>query len=400
MNGKMPLKSKIVLMSTYGNYLKLRYRLKVIGKEKVKDLKGPAIVFVNHTHTLDPFWVSVKMPFHIRWVAGSYLFRMPLVSHLLSKWLGAISKTQGRSDLETIRSISKALKENDIIGLFPEGTRTWDGNTVDIVGSTAKLVRMFRVPVVFINIEGGFAKKPRWADKERKGSVFLHVMKVLYPEEIQKMSLPEISAEVEENLMFSHDEWIEKHPEIEYRGPVAEGIERVLYICPECRSIQTYVSSQKSAKCSCCSSVVNVDSHYRLSSDSIAFTKISQWHSWEREYMHELYEKSGEKSLIFPEEKGVLFQKATDKELLDLADSYSLKCYKNRFEFAFDKEVEGSKTKVFSFDEIESLIINAKQTVEFFYNGIRYRFRPYGKISSLKYQALYNEFRKHKEIEK
>ena len=37
MNGKMPLKSKIVLMSTYGNYLKLRYRLKVIGKEKVKD---------------------------------------------------------------------------------------------------------------------------------------------------------------------------------------------------------------------------------------------------------------------------------------------------------------------------------------------------------------------------
>lgn len=396
----MPLPMKLILMPVYGTYLRIRYRIKLEGKELLKDFKGPAIVFANHTHTLDPFLISCMMPFHIRWVAGAYLFRMPFVSFLMRKMVTAIPKTQGRSDLETIRSISKALKENDIIGLFPEGTRTWNGDTLDIVGGTAKLVRLFKVPVVFINIQTGFAKKPRWANKERKGRINLKVMKVLTPEEIASMSLPQISDCVSSNLMFSFDKWIEDKPQIIFKGPVAEGIERVLYACPKCKKISTMVSDDKSVKCSFCGAKAEVDGHYSLSSETISFKRIAAWQEWERELLADVYEKANEDTLIFPEDDGILFQKLVGKDLEDLANEYKLKCYKDRFEFSFSKEVEGSKSKIFNFTEIESLVVNTKQTIEIFCNGQQYRFRPAGMISSLKYQDLYNEFLKYKEEKK
>ena len=98
---------------------------------------------------------------------------MKIPSFLLRHWVQAIPKAQGKSDIETIRDISSALKGGGIVGLFPEGTRTWDGKMMDITSATAKLVRLFKVPTVFINIEGGFSKKPRWSHTERKGKVYL-----------------------------------------------------------------------------------------------------------------------------------------------------------------------------------------------------------------------------------
>ena len=198
------------LKLTYGTYLRHKYHMQGIGFEKVLPYDGPAIVFGNHTHTLDPFFISAFYPYTIRWVAGSYLFKMKGVSFLLRHLVRAIPKIQGRSDLETIRSISAALKDNDIVGLFPEGTRSWDGEMMDITKATAKLVRIFRVPVVFVHIEGGFLNKPRWSDKERKdGSVTVRVVDIMTPEEIASMSLPEITAKVEKNLSFSTDSWEE-----------------------------------------------------------------------------------------------------------------------------------------------------------------------------------------------
>ena len=322
---------------------------------------------------------------------------MPFVSHVMRKWVTAIPKTQGRSDLETIRSISKALKENDVIGLFPEGTRTWTGDTLDIVGGTAKLVRLFKVPVIFINIEGGFAKKPRWANQERKGPICLNVTKILWPEEIAKMSLAEINQCVEENLIFKHDKWINENPNVSYSGPVAEGVERVLYACPKCGSFSTMVSSDNSLSCSKCGAKADVDGQYKLSSDSISFKSIAEWNNWEKELIHNTYLEKSEDELFFPEDKCILFQKSIEDKFADLSENFSVKAFKNRLEFNFEKPVEGKSLLVFDFAGVESLVVNTKQTVDFFYNGVRYRFRPDGMISSLKYQELYQEYLNNKE---
>ena len=379
-----------MLKLTYGTYLKRRYHMKGEGIEKVIPYKGPAIVFGNHTHTLDPFFISALYPYTIRWVAGSYLFKMKGVSFLLRHLVRAIPKIQGRSDLETIRSISAALKKGDIVGLFPEGTRSWDGEMMDITAATAKLVRIFKVPVIFVHIEGGFLNKPRWSDTERKGPVSIKVTEVLTPERIASMSLPEITKVVEDNLTFSTDKW-EEQARIPYPSDKgAERIERLFYMCPSCHAISTMESSGNTVRCTKCSYSADLDEYGRIHTTRGEFTKLSEWHEWEKGELSKLIdEKDGE---LFSDHC-ILFQTPGKKKLEDVSTSFSVSATRNELTFVFPSAVNirGNVTDklVIPVSSIESLVINAKQTIEFYSDGKQYRFRVDENRSPLKYQELW-----------
>ena len=69
------------LKATYGRHLTRRYKLSASGIDAVLPIEGPALVLANHTHTLDPFLISAVYPYTIRWVAGSYLFKVNDLQH-------------------------------------------------------------------------------------------------------------------------------------------------------------------------------------------------------------------------------------------------------------------------------------------------------------------------------
>ncbi|MFA7671876.1 MAG: lysophospholipid acyltransferase family protein, partial [Sphaerochaetaceae bacterium] len=163
---------------TYGSYLKIHYKIKTAGFENIPK-EGPYLVLSNHTHLLDSFFISAVMDSHIRWIAGAYLFKNQILKILLTKLVGSIGKQQGRSDLTTISNVKEAFRKGENVGLFPEGTRTWDGEPLGFSVATAKFVRLFNVPVVLMNLEGNYALKPRWAQKARKGPFTIRVVDVL-----------------------------------------------------------------------------------------------------------------------------------------------------------------------------------------------------------------------------
>jgi len=158
---KTPLFVKIA-RPTYGTLLKSKHRIQTVGLENLPS-DGPYLVLGNHTHLMDAFFVSASLPVHIHWVIGAHLFKNQILKILLQKLVGGISKQQGRSDFQTIRDISEVFKRGEVVGMLPEGTRTWDGEPLGFDETTAKLVRMFKVPVVFVLLESGYAQKPRWA---------------------------------------------------------------------------------------------------------------------------------------------------------------------------------------------------------------------------------------------
>ncbi len=382
------------LKLTYGNYIKKRYSITAEGIEDVLPFRGPCIVFANHTHTLDPFFISEVYPYTIRWVAGSYLFKMKGVSFLLRHLVRAIPKVQGRSDLETIRNISRALKEGDIVGLFPEGTRSWDGEMMDITAATAKLVRIFHVPVVFCHIEGGFLNKPRWSDKERRGPVSVRVVKVLTEEEISSLSLPEITEITAKYLSFSTDEWQES-AHIPYPSEsAAEGSERLFYLCPKCHRFSTMRSGGREVVCSSCGFSATFDDYGRIrtNDDDIPYTKLSEWHEWERKELGEIFDRTEEGSTIFTD-SGILFQIPGKKKLETVSEDFTVTVTKEGFVFIFSSPIphEGKSVErlFFPFSSIESVVINAKQTIEFYADGKQYRFRTALDRSALKYQEIY-----------
>ncbi len=213
---------------TYGRWLLWRHRIESVGMEQLETMERPFLVLANHVHTMDPFIISSASPVHIRWVAGAYLFRLFGLRPLLERWVGAISKIQDKSDMHTIRAIADALRAGDVVGLFPEGTRSWDGESLDFEESIAKLIKIFNVPVVLLNLEGLYGSRPRWAEERRKGRAIVRVVGTLSKEEIGSFSKEELYAHLKERLHFSYRSWQNTHaiPFSARRG--AEGLEKVL----------------------------------------------------------------------------------------------------------------------------------------------------------------------------
>lgn len=105
--------------------LKPIYRYEVIGIEHFpKD--GGVLVCSNHIDNLDPPLVGIAAPRPVRFMAKEELFNVPVLGKLLPK-LNAFPVKRGMSDREALRNGLKVLNEGDVLGLFPEGTRSKTG---------------------------------------------------------------------------------------------------------------------------------------------------------------------------------------------------------------------------------------------------------------------------------
>lgn len=102
-------------------YIRLFYRLSFTGLENVPD-SGPAILVANHTGGRDILAIHTAIKPWIHWVAKRELFKRKLFRVVLLK-LGGIPVDREKADLTAAREIVSALRNNQIVGVFPQGTR-------------------------------------------------------------------------------------------------------------------------------------------------------------------------------------------------------------------------------------------------------------------------------------
>ncbi len=103
--------------------LAFRTPLKVFGRANVP--QGGAVICANHVHNSDPFYIVYS--FHRRdkiWImAKEELKHLPIVGPFMD-WLGFIIWVRrGKSDVGAVKTALRALKGNDKLLIFPEGTR-------------------------------------------------------------------------------------------------------------------------------------------------------------------------------------------------------------------------------------------------------------------------------------
>lgn len=379
---------------TYGKWLNWHYDVSLKGFEHLPT-KGPFLIIGNHVHTYDPLFLSSAVSFHIHWVMGAYLFKTKILNYLFNTLIRGISKQQGKSDLHTIKGMKEKLDNGDIVGFFPEGTRTWDGESVRVDNATAKLIRLFHVPVVVIHFEGAFGSRPRWAAKKRKGPVTLRVVKVIQKEELKNKSIDEVVSLVNDSLEHSYNEWQKEHRVPYLSDTKAEGIENVLYACPECRSFSTIKGSLNHILCRACKSEWEINEYDEIISYNkpTNYPTIASWHTWERGYLEEILQKDSPRYL-FPFDDGVLFQHAPPHQLILLSNDFSFSATMRAFVLhvtsfkMIETPFKGDKI-IFNFDDITSIVINAKSTLEFSHKKEIYRVRIKPNQSILKYLELY-----------
>ncbi|HEY4531700.1 MAG TPA: lysophospholipid acyltransferase family protein [Kurthia sp.] len=105
--------------------LKPFYRFEIIGKEHFPK-EGGVLLCSNHIDTLDPPVVGITAPRPVNFMAKEELFKLPILKGILPK-VHAFPVKRGLSDRQALRTAVNLLKDGQVVGLFPEGTRNRTG---------------------------------------------------------------------------------------------------------------------------------------------------------------------------------------------------------------------------------------------------------------------------------
>ena len=96
--------------------------VKFSGRENLLD-NGAVVVIGNHTHWSDPVYVAVAYKKRqISFMGKVELFKNKIVALLLKK-LTVISVDRNANDIKALKSSLAVLKNQQVLGIFPEGTR-------------------------------------------------------------------------------------------------------------------------------------------------------------------------------------------------------------------------------------------------------------------------------------
>lgn len=130
------------------------YRFKVTGEENIPK-EGNLVLCSNHRNNLDPVLISVMFPRKISWMGKRELFKNKVLAYLIRK-VGAFPVNRDEVDISAIKNALRVLKENRVLGIFPEGTRV---DTIDLdrakAGASLLAVRS-KSPVLPVYIESNY----------------------------------------------------------------------------------------------------------------------------------------------------------------------------------------------------------------------------------------------------
>ncbi|MCE1196136.1 1-acyl-sn-glycerol-3-phosphate acyltransferase [bacterium] len=239
--------------ATYGRWLCARYGAQGQGLELFDTLKPPFIVVGNHATNLDPFLANTFIPHPIHWVASDGNLRTPLLRFLLIKLVGSIPKSKAIPDIETVSWIVEFVRRRKgVVGFYPEGQATWNGQTLPALSGTAKLLKLLKVPVVCALGKGTYLSKPRWAYSLHRGQVVIQFSQLFAPQELKTMSVSEIRDRLDAAMRHDDTAWAGMLG-LRFEGERrAECLELGLYACPSCGGLRTLKSSGETLRCEAC----------------------------------------------------------------------------------------------------------------------------------------------------
>ncbi len=140
---------------------RIMYRFKVVGDEHIP-VTGAAILACNHVSFIDALLLMAASPRPIHFIMDHRIFAMPVIGWLF-RLAKAIPIAPQREDPQTYeRAFARArqvLEDGDLLGIFPEGAITRDGELQQFKGGIMKILATHPVPVVpmaLTNLWGSF----------------------------------------------------------------------------------------------------------------------------------------------------------------------------------------------------------------------------------------------------
>ena len=136
--------------------IRMLFRLRVYGSEHIPSRK-PYIICSNHISWIDPLTVGVGLPARIKihYMAKKELFNNFILRHLLLG-AGAFPVNRQEADFGAVKKAYQLLREGQVVGMFPEGTRSTSGEIQEAYNGTALIAVRSGVPILPVAIEGTY----------------------------------------------------------------------------------------------------------------------------------------------------------------------------------------------------------------------------------------------------
>jgi 1-acyl-sn-glycerol-3-phosphate acyltransferase len=120
--------------------------LEQYGRERIPR-EGGAVLAVNHSHWIDVPAIGALCPRRITYLAKSELLNVPLAGDFI-RAMGTLAVRRGESDREAVRLARQAVRRNELLGMFVEGTRQKTGEPGNAKPGAAMVAIQEGVPVI------------------------------------------------------------------------------------------------------------------------------------------------------------------------------------------------------------------------------------------------------------
>lgn len=242
----------------FGIWLLYRCRFE---KKTAKGIKRPCLILSNHQTGFDHFAIGAGFNFGINFVASDSIFRHGLLSKIMVALVRPIPFSKGSSDLIALKHMMSVIKDGGSVAMFPSGNRCCYGMESPIVPGIGRLAKKFNVPLVLVQLRGGYNTRPRWKTSANRGKMTAVVTKVLQVEELAAKTGEEVDEIIKQELYFNEFEY-NKTAKIVYRGRrKAEYLESMLFYCPQCAGINGLFSQGNEFFCRDCDARVKINDY-------------------------------------------------------------------------------------------------------------------------------------------
>jgi 1-acyl-sn-glycerol-3-phosphate acyltransferase len=141
------------------------FRFRILHRERMIQ-EGPVILVMNHESYLDPPFAGIGCQRAIYFLARKSLFDVPVLGWILPK-LNVIPVDQEGGDRTALKALIRILRANHCALVFPEGSRTLDGNFQPAQPGIGFVIAKTLAPVVPMRIFGAHRALPRGGGKLR-----------------------------------------------------------------------------------------------------------------------------------------------------------------------------------------------------------------------------------------
>jgi 1-acyl-sn-glycerol-3-phosphate acyltransferase len=160
---------------------------------------GGALVLSNHQSHLDPLIIGLACNRRMNYLARETLFGFAPFRWLIRS-LDAIPIDREGMGMSGLKETLRRLKHEELVLIFPEGTRTRDGEVAPLKPGFSALVKRAKVPLVPVAIEGAFESWPRWKLFPGLSVIQVEIGRPIDPAEFGDATDRELVAEVQRRI--------------------------------------------------------------------------------------------------------------------------------------------------------------------------------------------------------